>query len=97
MHIDINKKCMTTLDTTESIYSSLIRESPFLEEISLPYLRQLIYWAVITILLLIKIPSKDICRYNSMKRSSNLNRMNFMNFWYQMIFRNGKTCLYYIT
>ena len=32
-----------------------------------------------------------------MKRSSNLNRMNFMNFWYQMIFRNGKTCLYYIT
>ena len=98
MHIDVTKKYMTTLDTTESIlYSSLIRDSPFLEEISLPYLRQLINWAVITILFLIKIPSKDICIYNSMQRSSNLNRMNFINFWYQIIFRNGKTCLYYIT
>ena len=74
MHIDVTKKYMTTLDTTESIlYSSLIRDSPFLEEISLPYLRQLINWAVITILFLIKIPSKDICIYNSMQRSSNLN------------------------
>ena len=37
MHIDVTKKYMTTLDTTESIlYSSLIRDSPFLEEISLP-------------------------------------------------------------
>ena len=54
MHIDVTKKCMTSLDTTESIYSSLIRESPFLEEISLPYLRQLITWAVITIIFLIK-------------------------------------------
>ena len=98
MHIDVTKKYMTTLDTTESIlYSSLIRDSPFLEEISLPYLRQLINWAVITIIFLIKIPSKDICIYNSMQRSSNLNRMNFINFWYQIIFRNGKTCLYYIT
>ena len=98
MHLDVTKKYMTTLDTTESIlYSSLIRDSPFLEEISLPYLRQLINWAVITIIFLIKIPSKDICIYNSMQRSSNLNRMNFINFWYQIIFRNGKTCLYYIT
>ena len=32
-----------------------------------------------------------------MKRSSNLNRMNLINFWYQMIFRNGKKCLCYIT
>ena len=97
MHIDVNKKCMTSLDETESLYYSLIRESPFLEEISLPYLRQLINWAVITILFLIKIPSKDIFIYISMKRSSNLNRMDLINFWYQMIFRNGKTCLYYIT
>ena len=34
MHIDVTRKCMTSLDTTESIYSSLIRESPFLEEIN---------------------------------------------------------------
>ena len=32
-----------------------------------------------------------------MQRSSNLNRMNFINFWFQIIFRHGKTCLYYIT
>ena len=97
MHIDVTKKCMTTLDTAESIYSSLIRESQSHEEISLPDLRQLLNWAVITILFLIKkIPSKNICIYNSIKIISNLNIMNFINFWYQMIFRNGKTCLYYI-
>ena len=54
IHIDVTKKCITTLDTTESIYSSLIRESPFPGEISLLYLRQLMNWAVITILFLIK-------------------------------------------
>ena len=92
LHMDVTKKYMTTLDTTESIYSSLIRDSPFLEEISLTYLRQLINWAVITILFQIfKKPSTDICIiYNSMQRSSNLNRMTFINFWYQIIFRNAE-------
>ena len=39
MHIDVTNKYMATLDTIESMYSSLIRGSPFIEEISLPYLR----------------------------------------------------------
>ena len=59
----------------------------FYKGIPISYLSQLMNLAVITILFLIKIPSKDICIiYNSMKRSLNLNIMNCINFWYQMIF-----------
>ena len=73
--VDLHKNFLELL-MVDLCHSQLITESTHKNGKIL----DLINWAVITILFLIKIPHKDICIYNSMKRSLNLNRMNFINF-----------------
>ena len=62
-----------------------------------PPLRNLLNWAIITILFLIKAPFKNSCVFNIMRKKNKLRKVSFVNFWYLMFFRNRTTSLFYIT